>query len=327
MNAAGASLLFLLLPTAGLFPTGPPAPAGEAEPGIRLFEAQRYPEARAALEAAVQQDPRNGLAALYLGRVYYEENELDRAVTWLEKASALDSGSSSAAYWLGRAYGQQAIRGSTLVRIRLVGKIHRAFDRAVQIDPDNIDARIGLVEFFLRAPAFMWGSESKARAQAQTIREREPLHGHRAFARLNEIRKRFDLAAAEYESAIQEFPTRREPFYWIEWSAIDRRDWPAAFGAMERLLTAEPDDAGPLYEIGKLAALSGLQMPRGESSLHRYLSHEPKGMEASIAMAHAQLAAIHERRGERREAREEYSAALRLDPGLWEANEGITRLR
>lgn len=303
------------------------ARASDRDEGLRLFRAQRYPEARAALEAALRQEPGDAAAAACLGRVFYEENELDRAATWLEKAVSLDPASATSQYWLGRAYGQQAIHASMLTRARLAGKIRRAFARAVELDPANLDARIGLLEFYLRAPGVMGGSLEKARSQAAGIRERDGLRGHRAWARIHEVEKHPDLAAEEYERAIREYPNRPEPYSWMEWDAIDAHNWPAALRAMNRLLAARPDDAGPLFEIGKIAALSGADLDRGEASLRKYLGHEPKGNEPSTAMAHERLAQILERRGEKAPARDEYSAALRLDPSLREAREGAWRLR
>jgi tetratricopeptide (TPR) repeat protein len=303
------------------------AAGADRDDGIRFFQAQRYPEARTSLEAAVRQNPRDARAAASLGRVLYEENELDRATYWLEKSTGLDPTSSSNMYWLGRAYGQQAIYGNVFLRAKLAGKIRRAFARAVELDPDNMDARIGLLEFYLRAPGFMGGSLANARTEADAIRARDPLHGHRARARIEEHAKHLPLAAAEYEAAIREFPSRTEPFYWIESGAIDKHDWAAAFAAMDRLAALRPDDAGPRYEIGRLAALSGHELDRGEANLRLYLQHEPRGTEPSIAMAHARLAEILERKGDGGRAREEFTAAIRLDPGLPDAKTGLARIR
>ncbi|MCA1609615.1 MAG: hypothetical protein LC780_01815, partial [Acidobacteria bacterium] len=63
---------------AGLARAASPA----TETGVREFLAQRYPVARAALESAVRQDPSDARAAAFLGRVFFEENESDRAVRW-----------------------------------------------------------------------------------------------------------------------------------------------------------------------------------------------------------------------------------------------------
>ncbi len=316
-----------LLAAAILFPLSARSDTASLDAGARAFEAQRYPEALEKLSSAVQEEPSNAKAAELYGRALYEENELPRAVEWLERASRLDSSSSSASYWLGRAYGEQAIHGNLLVRARLAGRIRRAFERALEIDPDNSDARIGLLEFYLQAPSFMGGSFEKARSLTDDLRRRDPFRAHLAKARLEEHRKRRDLADAEYEAAIRDFPRRPEPYLWLERSAIDRKEWPSAVESMERLQRARPDDPLALYEIGRISALSGRDVERGEASLRRYLEHTPKGDEPSRAEAFVRLAEIEERRGDRDGARREYKTALELDPGAAGARQALARMR
>ena len=259
-RAAGVLLILL-----GALQSRPlPAAAAETEAGVRLFLTQRYPEASSALSAAAGADPSDARAAKYLGRVYFEENEFERAAVWLEKAVALEPGSSESVYWLGRALAGQAIRGNMLVRVRLAGKIRRAFARAAQLDPANLEARVALIEFYLRAPAFLGGSVAKARSVVEEVHRRDPLHGHRVAARIYEHEMRLDLAAAEYDCAIREFPSSPGPYSWMERAAIDRKDWPAAFESMDRLLRAQPQDVPALYEIGRIASLSGSELDRGE---------------------------------------------------------------
>ncbi len=304
------------------------AAAPATETGVQEFVAQRYPAARAALESAVRDDPSDARAAAFLGRVFFEENEPARAAVWLEKAAALDPSSSAHPYWLGRALAQQAIRSSMFVRATLAGRIRRAFQRAVELDPANLDARIGLVEFYLRAPGFMGGSLARAKNEAEEVRRRDALRGHRAMARVYEQQKLWDLASGEYRRAIAEFPASREPYVWMERVAIDRKDWESAFASMDRLRETFPGDALPLYETGRIAGLSGRQLARGEESLRRYLAgRAPRDPEPSAALAHAQLARIAEKRGNRDAARREAAEALRLDPGLLEAREAAARAR
>lgn len=298
------------------------------ESGARLFEEQRYPEARTSLEAALRRNPGDAGAAGLLGRVFYEENELDRAVEWLEKAARLEPASSAHPYWLGRALATQAIRGSLVRRAALAGRIRRAFARAVEIEPASLPAREALVEFYLAAPGFLGGSLPKARAEAEAIRRLDPLRGHRAFARIAEHRGERDAATIEYDRAIREYPRSADPWYWMERGAVDRRDWTAAFDAVDRMLRAHPEESAALYELGRLATLSGMNLDRGEASLRRYLAeHRPKDPEPSLALAHDRLGDIELRRGNRTSAASEYEAAVRLDPGLLDAREALGRMR
>ena len=300
---------------------------GDLEAAIRLFEAQRWAEARVALETIAAERPGDARAAEYLGRVLFEQELVEASVRSLERAAALDPSSSSIQYWLGRALGEEAVRGSLLVRAKLAGRVRRAFERAVELDPSNLDARMALLEFYLRAPSFMGGSVEKAAAEAEEIRRLDPFRGHRAAGRLHESRKRWDLAALEYEAALHEPPPRPNPYFWMEDAAVDRKDWPAAFVAMERLERAFPEDAEALYEIGRLAAESGLELVRGEASLRRYLDREPRVGEPSSALAHWRLGQILERRGDPESAKEQYEAAIRVDPLSTEARQALARLR
>jgi tetratricopeptide (TPR) repeat protein len=320
---AAASLL--LAAAAALAQASPPA--GGLDAAIRLFEAHRYAEARAALETLVVERPGDATAALYLGRTCFEQEMPEAAARSLERAAALDPSSSTVQYWLGRAYGEQAIAGNLLVRAKLAGRVRHAFERAVELDPSNVDARMALFEFHLRAPSFMGGSVEKAVVEAEEIRRLDPFRGRRAAGRLHENRKRYDLAALEYEAALHEPPPRPNPYFWMEDAAIERKDWPAAFAAMDRLERAFPEDAEALYEIGRLAAISGRELDRGEAALHGFLDRDPPPPKPSFAMAHWRLGQILERRGDRGSAKREYEAAIRLDPLLTEARLGLARLR
>jgi tetratricopeptide (TPR) repeat protein len=316
-------LAAVLLLASGLAPS-----SGDVDAGVRLFEARRFAEARPLLERASAEHPEDAHAAEYLGRTLFEQDLLEDAARTLERAASLDPRSSWIHYWLGRAYGAQAIRGNLLVRARLAGKVRRAFERSEELDPTNVRARMALLEFHLRAPSFMGGSLEKARMEAEEIRRLDPLRGHRAAARIHENRKRYELAAAEYEAAARDFPARPDPYYWMEDAAVERKDWAAAFTALERLEKALPGETGALYETGRIAALSGKELDRGEAALRRYLEldHDPRADAPSLALAHLRLGEILEKRGDRRAAREEYDSATRLEPTLTEARQALSRL-
>ncbi|MEO8431719.1 MAG: tetratricopeptide repeat protein [Acidobacteriota bacterium] len=292
--------------------------------GVAAFDARQFADARARLEPCAGTDAR---AALYSGRAFLAEGDLDRAVSALEKAAALDPRSAQAQVWLGRAWGQKAMRANVFSQASMAGKVRRAFERAVELDSDNLDARIALVEYYSRAPGIMGGSTAKARAQAADIRRRDPLRGHQAWGRIAELEKRWDDAAAEYQQAATEFPSRREPFVWRANLAAHRKDYARAFEVLESRLRAQPDDATIEFSIGRLGAQSGERLGRAEECLKRYLQHTPAGDEPSLAAAHFQLGAIYDRRDDRDLARAEYRQALALEPSMPAAKEALANRR
>jgi tetratricopeptide (TPR) repeat protein len=313
-----ASFAACLLAGAPLSATG-----SKSDEGVRLFEARRLAEAKTALEEAVRENGGDARAASYLGRVLLADGEIDRAVAWMEKSVALEEANADYHLWLGRAYGSQAIRASVLKQPALARKVKKAFERASQLDPDNLEARFGLIEYYLRAPGILGGSLKKADEQAREIRKRDALEGYRAFGRLDEQKKDFDQALREYERAAAEFPGKAEPSYWIGALHARNKDYAKAFDVYEKLLEKDSGEVMACYHIGRVAALSGQRLERGEECLKLYLRRDPKPDEPSLASAHYRLGLLYEKKGSRDLARREYSAALELEPSRPDAREAL----
>src|SRR6266542_4976483 len=212
------------------------AAGSKGEEGIRLFEARRLEEARALLETAVREDPGDARTASYLGRVCLAVGNSDRAVEWMVRSVALEPSNAEYHLWLGRAYGNQAMQASVLKQPSLARKVKKEFEEASRLDPDNLEARFGLIEFYLRAPGVLGGSPKKADEQAEEICRRDLLQGYRARGRIAEHRKDFDRALAQYDAAAREFPEKTEPFYWIGALLVRENNYAEAFEVYEKLL-------------------------------------------------------------------------------------------
>ncbi|HYH44830.1 MAG TPA: tetratricopeptide repeat protein, partial [Thermoanaerobaculia bacterium] len=160
MKTLSPPLLVLLLAAASLAPMAPLAPivplaaqtppadpAGLAE-GLRLFDAGRYEEARRLFEARAGADPRDFDAQLHLGRALLRLGRYEPSAERLEKAVALRPGSSQAHDWLGRAYGGIAQQSNNPIKqAGLAKKIKAQFEKAVELDPANFDARENLIQY------------------------------------------------------------------------------------------------------------------------------------------------------------------------------------
>ncbi len=78
---------------------------------------------------------------------------------------------------MAQAYLSHARENPGLGAIGKVRKGRAALDRAIVLDPDNLEARTTLMQFLLQAPSIVGGSKSKARGQAQEIARRDPVRG------------------------------------------------------------------------------------------------------------------------------------------------------
>lgn len=103
--------------------------------GALLFETGHPLESQKALEVSARLNPRYALTHLFLARIELDRgNDLEKALGWARKAVVLDPQNVRACIVLGWVH---AARGDSVAA-------RRAFERVLQLDPGNVDARNGL---------------------------------------------------------------------------------------------------------------------------------------------------------------------------------------
>ena len=149
----------------------------------RALNTAAQPSARADLDRALatavsaQQTAR---AAFLRGCQLFSERKPDKADDEFEKAVKLEDGNAVYHFWLGRAVGDQAEDANPLRQPGLARRTKAEFERAADLAPDYLDAREGLVEYYLAAPGILGGSKDKARAEAAEIAKRNAFRGGRS---------------------------------------------------------------------------------------------------------------------------------------------------
>ncbi|HXI13667.1 MAG TPA: tetratricopeptide repeat protein [Thermoanaerobaculia bacterium] len=297
----------------------------ENDPVIEMLRQGRILEAEKLARNGIARNPKSAQALFAMGRVSMSKKS-DEAVEWFEKAVAADQRNSLYHFWLGQAYGRQAQRASKFRQPFLAKKVQAEFEKARDLDPSSIDPRVGLVEFYLLAPGFMGGGEDKALAEVSEIRKRDALMGHLMMGRVYRKQKRLDLVEKEYLSARKAYPNREEPYLWLGSHYEGSKQFQKAFDVYEGQLRDQPDNMSALYQIGKVASVSGQNLDRGLEAMTKYLRHTPKEGSPPLANAHYRLGGIYEKKGNRDEARKAYREALRLNPELKDAREALAKL-
>src|SRR5258708_31017421 len=127
----------------------------------------------------------SGDALIAQGRGATQSGEADKAIDLLKQAVERAPKNAEAHRSLAEAYGDAARTANIFRQASLAGKCKDEFERAVELDPNFIDAREGLLEYYLLAPGILGGSMEKANLQAQEIRKRDSLRGHLAMARIH----------------------------------------------------------------------------------------------------------------------------------------------
>src|SRR5580692_10141547 len=195
VRSLSSPLLFFAL----LLPVHAAASSGKS--GKELLAAGRADEAIQTLEQQIHRTP-DAESYNLLCRAYYMTDEWDRGITACERARSLDPQNSLYHLWLGRIYGEKADRAGFMSAAGLARKVRMEFERAVELDPSNWQARTDLAEFYIDAPGIVGGGKDKARQQADALMTLNPARSHWVAGRIAEKNKDAAAAELEYRAAV-----------------------------------------------------------------------------------------------------------------------------
>jgi len=327
MNMQEKAVFISLILVGVMFFLGVDAQSQEKlEKGIQLFEKGQYSEAKEFFESYINQHPKSTDAAFYIGKIFFMEKDYDPSIDWFKKAVEMDQDSSEYHLWLGRAYAMKTQKVSLLEKVSLAKECKFEFDKAVELDPDNIDARFNLIGFYLQAPSFLGGSTDRAMEQVEEIKKRDKKSGHRALRMVYEAEGKYDLVEKELLSEMKEDPQSMELHYQLGYFYTNQKKYDEAYQIFEKILKVSPEEMNAYYQVGRIGSLSGQNVDWAEECLKKYLKYKPEGDEPSLAWAHYRLGLLYEHKGEKELAKTEYEKALGLDPGHAEAKKALEKL-
>jgi tetratricopeptide (TPR) repeat protein len=260
------------------------------------------------------------------GRAAMARNDSDAAATLFEKAVAQNPKNAETHYLLGTAYGSQAQKAGIFGQASLAGKTKDEFEKAVALDPNLLDARYGLVEFYVMAPGFMGGSYDKAFAQTTEIKKHDPLMAHRAAAFIYTHQQKTDEARNEYLAEVREFPKSARAHIDLGVSYIVAKNYKAASDEFEAAASVEPAYMPVYFRLGQGAVITNSNFARGEESLRKYLAYTPKSDEPSHARAHYWLGQLFEKQGKKAEAKASFATSLKLNPNQKDVADALKRV-
>jgi tetratricopeptide (TPR) repeat protein len=175
----------------------------DLERAHKLYSLTEFQQSIKVLQAIPDKD---GAVWELIGKNYYGEGDFKKATEALEKAAAAEPHSSEIHLWLGRAYGRRAETSSPITAPGYASRARQYFERATQLNPNNLDAQSDLFEYYLEAPGFLGGGVDKARATANEIARLNPAEGHWALAKLAEKRKEYSSAEDQLRRAVEAAP-------------------------------------------------------------------------------------------------------------------------
>lgn len=294
----------------------------------RQFDAGKYRQAAAILQAALAQDGQDAGLHYWLARCYYELGDYDQAIAGAQRAVELAPGNSEYHLWLGRAYGLKAEHAGWFSGLSLARKTRQEFEEAVRLDPSNFAAQHDLIEYYLRAPGIAGGGDDKAWRQVEALAAVDAVEGHVARGDYWVDKKKPQQAEAEFRQVLEARPRRAPPYLEVADFYLSRNDAARMEEAVEATARVNPADRRLIYYRGVTRVLGGSRLAEAEQSLKTYLETVPRRSDfPSHTSAREWLGRLYERQGKCSAAVQQYRKALDLDPRSKTARDAVRRLR
>jgi len=177
--------------------------APNLEQGKKLFEEEKYEEAKVVLEDLLKSEPKNHQANFFLGKINFFQENHDQAIEYGKKAVKQKDSDSEYRLWLGRSYMLKAQNSGMLKALFAAKSGKKEYEKAIELDSTNAEARFDLCMFLTQAPGIAGGDEKKAKKQAEIIQSLDPILGFYAWGSIWEKDGKLDKAEASLRRAIE----------------------------------------------------------------------------------------------------------------------------
>jgi len=253
------------------------------------------------------------------------EGDHDKAIKYARKAIKEDKKSSRYHFMLANGYGMKASQGG-LRAMFYGGKFKQECELAVEYDPENVQAHVALLSFYVHAPSVMGGGMEKAKEKAETIASLDAYYGHVAHGMIAKREDDFVAAESSYLAAASVDSQNAEGWSLLGTFYMDVERPADAVPVFQRVRELEPDDLVAVYQLAHAQADVGDDLAAAEEGFKAYIAAEDRPDEPEVASAHWRLALVYEGQGRHAEAMAELDEAIRLNPEHVMAIESKDRL-
>jgi tetratricopeptide (TPR) repeat protein len=291
---------------------------GAQTPADELIDAGHWKRARGIVDPLLRKNPNDALANFLGSQISAAFGGRETPLKLAEKAVSLDSRTARYHRQLAEVTGIMAQHANVLQQALLARRFTKEIDRALELDPRDVQALRDRMEFYLLAPGLIGGSKSDAHAIAARISRIDAAEGFAAEARIAAYdrdtalaagllrkavaanpsrykqraalaetllaRGESDAAAAAAQEAIALDPTRVTAYSVLAAVLAQKGDLAALRAALVQADHSVPDDLTPHFRAGE-ALLAAGHRTEAADQVEIYLSQEPEGNEPTTAEA------------------------------------------
>lgn len=282
------------------------------ETALRALNNGEADKAIGILQHALGANGSDAQAHNLLCRVYFQEERWDEAAAECERAVQLAPRESNYQLWLGRVYGEKADRASFLSGYSLGKKVKSAFEAAASLDPRNAAALSDLGEFYASAPSIIGGGAGKAEATARKLDALDAVRAHELRARIANAAKDTGRAESEFKAAIAASPHPANQ--WMSLASFYRHSerWDDMVAAVRQGNEADKEHGVAQADGGSILVQAGREPQLAIQMFRSYLASPNKSEEAPAFQIRIKLGKLLEKQGDSAGAKREFQAALAL---------------
>lgn len=260
-----------------------------------------------------------------LSRAYFAMEQWDEAVKYGERAVNLEPNNAVYHLWLGREYGRKAGDSNPLVAAGMARKAKNEFERAVQLEPTSVEARVDLAQYYTEAPSIMGGGLDKARQQAAEVEKYDKGKSLLVLARVSAKQKDFPQAEAQLRQAVKQ--AKNPADMWLHLAAFYRQRGHAdgMQNAVQQALAQANKPAETYFDAARELSLGNRDFPDAVQYLQKYLASGALVEWAPAFRAHYLLGQLNEKMNHQAAAVSEYEASLSLASGFVPARQALNR--
>lgn len=282
-----------------------------------LMKARKFADAERLADSRLAQDPANAEALVAKVAAILEagdQRRFDEAAKLGEQCVAAQPRLAACHMALGNALGSKAIANGIMSAMAYAGTIRDAFKKAVELDPQNMEARLSLMTYYLQAPAIVGGGSGKARTLMVQTAAVNPEAAKLMQARLDADGDQ----DANAEAAVLAMPVstneaiangQRDLMVALGNQYIKDKHYPEAERLLREAARRFPESEAPIYSLARLQQEQGRHR-EAASGFEQVLAKAPR------AGAWYRLGQSQQALGEKARAAAAYEHALAFAGGL-----------
>jgi tetratricopeptide (TPR) repeat protein len=289
-----------------------------------LINSGEYKSAADALEQIVRNNPDNFEAQELLADTHAYQREWEQAISIYSKLVEVRP-SAELHYKLGGSLGMKAQTVNKLSALFLIADIRSNLERALELNPEHINAHWAVIELYLELPTILGGSVDKALTYAKKLQAVSEVDGYLAKGHIYKHSQELALAELYYQKAVDlgnSVVCYRELVDFYEFSNAPHK-------AVKTLETAvKMHDINEFnYRLGEISAIHQIEFDKGLRALQRYIQNYTKTDKTPIEWAYLRSAQIYTSQDKKELALENLDLALKCNQNFPEAHKELRKLQ